>query len=174
VLELGRAGGGTLFLWTRAAASRATLISLGLPPWELDDPGEAARREVLATFGRRRQRVQILREDPLRAEARAEIEALLEGRGVDFLFLTGEDAPDRIRACLESYAPLVRPGGLVALDGVRQRLGGSDDVPRLWGAVRARARTRTLVEDESRAGFGIGVVHVDAETWRAWSRLPAA
>ena len=43
VLELGRSRGGTFFLWTRVAAGRATLVSAGPPPWEIDDPGEDLR-----------------------------------------------------------------------------------------------------------------------------------
>ena len=173
VLELGPAGGGTFFLWTRAAAARATLVSAGLPPWERDDSGEEARRQVMTTFGRPRQSLRILRDDPLLASVRAQVESLLAGRRLDFLFLTGETDVDRVRGCLESYAPLVRSGGLVALDGVRPRLGGSDRLFRFWREVQSRARTRELVEDESRPGFGIGVVRVGAETPAAWWRSGA-
>jgi glycosyl transferase family 2 len=173
VLELGPAGGGTFFLWTRAAAARATLVSAGLPPWERDDPGEEARRRAMATFGRPRQSLHILRDDPLLASVQAEVRSLLAGRRLDFLFLTGEDDVDRIRGCLESYAPLVGSGGLVALDGIRPRRGGGDRLLRFWREVQERARTRELVEDESQSGFGIGVVHVGARTPPAWWRAGA-
>jgi predicted O-methyltransferase YrrM len=172
-VELGTAGGGTFFLWTRAAAARATLVSAGLPPWERDDSGEEARRQVMTTFGRPRQSLCILRDDPLLTSVRAQVESLLAGRRLDFLFLTGETDVDRVRGCLEVYAPLVRPGGLVALDGVRPRLGGSDRLLRFWREVQGRARTRELVEDESRPGFGIGVVRVGARTPAAWWRSGA-
>ena len=140
VLELGRSAGGTFFLWTRAAAARATLVSAGPPPWEPDDPGEEFRRRVMITFGRPRQSLHVLRDDPLTASARARVDALLAGRGLDFLFLSGEDDVERIRGALDLYAPLVRSGGLVALDGVRQRIGGNDRLPRFWSEVEDRAR----------------------------------
>jgi predicted O-methyltransferase YrrM len=170
VLEVGVAPGGTLFLWTRAAAARATLVSVGPPPWEQDDPGEEARRQALASSGRPRQSLHVLRDDPLLASARARVASLLAGRPLDFLFLTGEDDAERVRGCLEAYAPLVRPGGLVALDGIRSRLGGSDGLSRFWREVRGRARTEELVDDASRAGFGIGAVHAGAGTPPAWWR----
>jgi predicted O-methyltransferase YrrM len=168
VLEVGAAPGGTLFLWTRAAAARATVVSVGPPPWEEDDPGEEARRQALAACGRPRQSLHVLRDDPLLASARARVASLLAGRPLDFLFLTGEDDAERVRRCLEAYGPLVRPGGLVALDDIRPRLGGSDGLVRFWREVRGRARTVELVDDGSRVGFGIGAVHVGAGTPAAW------
>lgn len=173
VLELGPAAGGTFYLWTRAAATRATLVSAGLPPWERDDSGEEARRHVMVAFGRPHQRLRILRDDPLLASVRTEVASLLAGRPLDFLFLTGESNVDQVRAYLEAYAPLVRSGGLVALDGVRPRLGGSDRLFRFWRAARGRARTRELVEVEPRPGFGIGIVRIGAETPAAWWRSEA-
>jgi predicted O-methyltransferase YrrM len=170
VLELGRAGGGTFFLWTRAASSRGVLVSAGLPPWERDDAGEEARRAAMASFGRPRQRLHIVRDDPLLDSVRATVDALLGDRRLDFMFLTGEDDVDRVRDCLELYAPRVRSGGLVALDGIRQRLGGADCLPSFWRGVQRRTRTRELVEDPSRPGFGIGVVPIDAATPPAWWR----
>ena len=44
----------------------------------------------MATFGRPRQRLRILRDDPLLASVRTEVASLLAGRPLDFLFLTGE------------------------------------------------------------------------------------
>ncbi len=170
VLELGRSRGGTFFLWTRAAAARATLVSAGPPPWEVDDSGEGPRRRVMATFGRARQSLHVLRDDPLTASARARIEALLAGRPLDFLFLTGEDDVERIRGELDLYGPLLRQGGLVALDGVRPRLGENGRIARLWREIAAAARARELVEDASGSGGGIGVVHIGPETSPGWWR----
>jgi hypothetical protein len=170
VLELGRSRGGTFFLWTRVAAGRATLVSAGPPPWEVDDPGEDARRRAMTVFGRPAQRLHVLRDDPLTAAARPGVDALLAGRPLDFLFLTGEDDVERVRRGLALYGPLVRPGGLVALDGIRPRLGGNDELFRLWNELAVSARGRELVEDASRAGGGIGVVRIEPGTPPTWWR----
>ncbi len=167
-LELGPAGGGTFFLWTRAASARATLVSAGQPPWEPDDPGEPERRHVMATFGRPRQTLHVLRQDPLLASTRTQVVTLFAGRRLDFLFLTGESDPDWVRAVLDSYASLVRSGGLVALDGIRPRPGGGDGLVQLWRQVRGRKRE--LVGDPDQPGFGIGVVRVGARTVPTWWR----
>jgi hypothetical protein len=124
----------------------------------------------MITFGRPRQSLHVLRDDPLTASARARVDALLAGRGLDFLFLSGEDDVERIRGALDLYAPLVRSGGLVALDGVRQRLGGNDRLPRFWSEVEDRARARLLEEDEGWPGSGIGVVRIGRRTPAEWWR----
>jgi len=170
VLELGRSRGGTFFLWTRAAAARATLVSAGPPPWEVDDPGEDARRRAMTALGRPGQCLHVLRDDPLTATARTGIEALLAGGRLDFLFLTGEEDIERVRRGLDLYGPLVRPGGLVALDGIRPRLGGNDRLSRLWRELAASVRGRELVDDASRAGGGIGVVRIERDMPPAWWR----
>jgi hypothetical protein len=168
VVEVGRPAGGTLFLWTRVAAARATLVSAGPPPWEPDDPGEAARRRVLPSFARPYQRLHVLREDPLLPATRAHVRALLAGRRADFLFVTGEVEVDQVRGCLEAYAILMRPGGLIAVDGIRPRLGGSDRVARFWTALRGAGRVRELVEDARHPGFGIGLIEAGTVPGAAW------
>src|SRR5205823_8455330 len=55
VLEIGTAYGGTFYLWTRIATSDATLISIDLPPWEIDDPAEPDRVHTLSNMARRQQ-----------------------------------------------------------------------------------------------------------------------
>jgi hypothetical protein len=168
VVEVGRPAGGTLFLWTRAASARATLVSAGPPPWEPDDPGEAARRGVLSSFARPLQRLHVLRDDPLLPSTRAHVGTLLAGRPADFLFVTGEVEVEQVRGCLEVYARLVRPGGLIAVDGIRPRLGGSDCVARFWTALRRAARARELVEDARQPGFGIGLIRAGTVPSAAW------
>ena len=124
----------------------------------------------MTAFGRPGQRLHLLRDDPLTAAARTGVDALLAGRPLDFLFLTGEADVERVRRGLDLYGPLVRPGGLAALDGIRPCLGGNDGLSRLWNELVASARGRELVEDPSRAGGGIGVVRIEPETPPTWWR----
>ena len=115
-LEIGTAQGGTFFLLSRAAANDATLVSLGLPPWELDDPGEDARRQALTGFARAGQTVRVIRHDALSPAGRAEAHAALGGEALDVLVVTNERHRDRRDAVLRAWGPLVGPGGLVVWD----------------------------------------------------------
>jgi predicted O-methyltransferase YrrM len=117
VLEIGTSYGGSFFLWTSAATPDAALVSVDLPPWELDDPGEELRKSRLRSFARESQTVHLVRRDSHDPRARREVEDLLAGRRIDFLFLDGDASSGGIARDFADYAPLVAPGGLVATSG---------------------------------------------------------
>jgi predicted O-methyltransferase YrrM len=80
---------------------------------------------------------------------------------VDFLFVDGDHSLEGVTRDYELYAPLVRPGGVVAfhdiVPGPAEWVGG---VPEFWSALRSGRDVREFVEDWSQGGFGIGLLHV--------------
>lgn len=150
VVEIGTLHGGSLFLLACAASDDATLVSVDLPPWELDDPGELARRERLMTLAREGQRLHLIRRDSHAPGTRLEVEAALPGGRAELLFLDGDPSYDGIAGDFRSYAPLVVPGGLVAIAGLDPESGG-----RLFGEVRSAGAIEIR-----RGGRGIGLVRV--------------
>lgn len=158
VCEIGAAGCGTTFLFARAAAPGALVVSIDL---ELEE----ARRRASALFAREGQRVVCLRADSHRPETAAEVERLLAGRPLDFLFIDGDHSYEGVRLDFETYAPLVRPGGLIAFHDivpvaegdVRHTVGG---VPRFWRELKARyPSAREIVAAPRQSAFGIGLVY---------------
>jgi predicted O-methyltransferase YrrM len=97
----------------------------------------------------------------------AAVRAALAGRPIDLLFIDGDHAYAGVRADFELYAPLVRPGGLIAFHDIvpdyRTRYGRetgryAGDVPRFWREVRHRfADVREFVADPEQDGLGIGL-----------------
>jgi predicted O-methyltransferase YrrM len=161
VLDIGTGWGGTLRLWTRAAHPEATVISLDVPPWELDDPWEPHKAAMFRGFAGPGQTVHLLRMAAYHPGARREVLALLGGRPIDFLFIDGDRAPGGAPGAFEEYAPLVRAGGLVALHDIRPwRSGWAAEVPTLWAALRARYPSEELVQPAAGGGCGIGLLRV--------------
>ncbi len=126
VLEIGSGRGATLGLWAQLAREDALLVSVDLPPWELDDPGEPARRLLLQRLARGRQRVEVVRGNPLADETRSCVRELLSGAPVDLLYIAAGAGggragrglePAEPARLLEAYRPFVRPGGLLAMTG---------------------------------------------------------
>ena len=159
VLEIGTAHGGSFYLWTRAAASDALLISVDLPPWEPDDPGEARKTHLLRSCGRTAQRVHLIRGDSHSGEVRDRVRSLLGADTIDFLFIDGDHSYEGVKQDWLDYAPLVGSGGLIALHDVHphsKRWGG--EVPEFWREIRARYRTTEIIADAAQDGFGIGVI----------------
>jgi predicted O-methyltransferase YrrM len=152
VLELGTARGATLFLFTQVAAPDARLVTM--------DVGSAAWRALFyRSFARRGQRVDLVRADSHRPETLGRVKDLLGGRRVDFLFVDGDHGYEGVRQDFETYAPLVREGGLIALHdivpGPEEMVGG---VPKFWLELKASRPTSEIVESWDQGGFGIGLV----------------
>lgn len=161
VLEIGTAYGGSLYLWTRASAPDAQVISVDLSPWEPDDPWEARKVEQFQAFGRRRQTIELIRADSHDPASLNAVRAALGHEPLDFLFVDGDHAYDGVRRDVAEYGALLRPGGLIALHDIHPHSKGwGGDVPRLWRELRATRRTEELVADRGQDGFGIGLMWV--------------
>jgi predicted O-methyltransferase YrrM len=103
----------------------------------------------------------LIRDDSHRPETLAAVRESLAGRPVDFLFLDGDHTYNGVRTDFEMYAPLVRPGGVIAFhDIVPNPMCPAIEVPRFWQELCARHRVREIVDrrDSSQLGMGIGVV----------------
>jgi predicted O-methyltransferase YrrM len=150
IVEIGTHLGGTLFCWTKLASPDATIISVDLPG------GEPA--DAFSDFPSSGQKLICVRGDSSAPETLAEIQAKLEGRGIDFLFIDGDHRYDAVRADYERYGSLVRRGGLIALhDIVADRSRPSSEVHRLWAEVAPSVRAESILDLDSRDGFGMGI-----------------
>lgn len=153
VLEIGTGNGGTLYLLCWAAAPTARIVSLDLRPIP------SGRRRLYRAFARRRQRLAVWTADSHASQTRDDVLRFLGGQPLDVLLIDGDHSYDGVKRDYELYAPLLRPGGLVALhdivDGPESAVGG---VPGFWREVRGSlADPRELVESWSQGGYGIGV-----------------
>lgn len=159
VLEIGNAHGGSLFLWTHAARPDARLMHVDRPPWEPDDPREREMRARLSGLARRSQTIDIHRNEACHPEAREAVEGWLAGARLDFLFLTRDGSDATTRTEYDLYAPLVRPGGLIAIQGiVAPAEGQRPNAAGFWRHVRADGDAVELVSRPPRPGFGIGMI----------------
>ena len=161
VLEIGTANGGTLFFWTRVATPDATLISIDLPAGDFGEGYAQWRIPIYRRFPLPGQTLHLIRGDSHAPETRDRAQVLLDGDKVDFLFIDGDHTYDGVRADFELFAPLVRPGGLIALHDVVVHRDTTCQVHRLWEQLQQAHRTTDLTSDPDQGWAGIGVVHVD-------------
>jgi predicted O-methyltransferase YrrM len=157
LVEIGTARGGTLFLLTRVAADDATIVSVDLPGGEFGG-GYARRRTLLyRQFARQHQRLRLIRGDSAAPSTVARVQATVGG-AIDFLFIDGDHRYDGVRRDFESYAPLVRPGGLIAIhDIVPGPVELVGDVPRFWREIRS-SESQEIVDGWDQGGYGIGLL----------------
>lgn len=161
ILEIGTARGGTLYLLSRATHPEALLVSV-------DISERNYRADLLRSFARDRQRIELLVGDSTAESTRAESRRLFPD-GVDLLFLDGDHSYEGISRDFELYWRLVQPGGMIVFHDIvednRTRHGidtggWTGGVPRFWAEVKQRHRYREFVRDWAQDGLGIGVIFV--------------
>jgi predicted O-methyltransferase YrrM len=161
LLEIGTANGGTLFLLSRAAAADARLLSL-------DIGHTLAQRHVYPRFARRGQHITCLTGDSHSRQIRSRIVDWLGGRPLDFLFIDGDHSLDGVSKDFSMYAPLLRPGGLVAFHDIvpdfKTRFGivtlaDVGQVPSFWRDLKGRFKECfEFIDEPNQDGRGIGVL----------------
>lgn len=163
VVEIGTATGGTLFMLTRVAAPDATLISIDLPEGAFGGGYPRWRAPLYRRFTLPRQRIHLLRGDSHDHAVITALEQFLNGRPVDFLFLDGDHSYQGVKQDHETFSPLVRPGGLVALHDIHPTSNEATEVPRYWQALRSGIRGTEWIASAEQNGFGIGAYEVEKE-----------
>jgi predicted O-methyltransferase YrrM len=156
VVEVGTHLGGTLLLWSHLATRRVVTVDLVQPGF---------RRSLLRRFAPPGSRCEVvsIAGDSHDPAVRGRVEAALGGEPADFLFLDGDHAEAGVEADWRDYAPLVRPGGLVALhDIVAAQPDPATQVAAFWRRLRDERGGEELVEDADQCGYGIGLVRVAA------------
>jgi cephalosporin hydroxylase len=166
VVEIGTQHGGTFYAWCRTADPGATLVSIDLPdgPFGGVDRPDLAR--ALRGFARSRQAVHPLSLDSHDSATRAALESHLADQPIEFLFIDGDHSFEGVSRDFELYAPLVAPGGMIALHDIVEH----PDYPvcqvdRLWCRLRDDYRHVEYIVPGHERGWGpwagIGVLFVD-------------
>jgi predicted O-methyltransferase YrrM len=171
VLEIGTAGGGTLFLFTRAADPDAKIISIDLPGGPFGGGYPKWKTPLYKSFSKEGQKIYLIRRDSHDPQTLEEVKRILGDEKVDFLFIDGDHTYEGVKRDFEIYSPLVREGGIIAfhdiVPGPPENVGG---VPEFWNKIKTRYRHLEIVRDWSQGGFGIGVIYM---TQRQSSPSPA-
>jgi predicted O-methyltransferase YrrM len=167
LLEIGTAGGGTLFLLAQVADRAATIVSVDLPHGEFGGGYPPWKIPLYRGFVRRSQTLHLIRADSHAPRTLARVRENLRGEQLDFLFIDGDHSYEGVRRDFEDYGPLVRPGGLIGLHDIAPpgtlRHGGPSllggHVPPFWNELQARYETQELLASPE-GFFGIGLLRV--------------
>jgi predicted O-methyltransferase YrrM len=160
--EIGGNVGGSLALLARVAAPDARMLSVDL------DYNRSQMR-ALPVFARDGQTITCLAADSHKPETLQRVKEWLAGEPLDFLFIDGDHSLFGVSSDFDMYAPLVRPGGVIAFHDIvpdaRTRGTGVSpayvgEVPAFWKSLKEKGyRTDEFVQSWDQDGFGIGVVY---------------
>jgi predicted O-methyltransferase YrrM len=121
VMEIGSEAGGTFYLWCRLTALGGLKISLDLPS---GDSGSGRFRDKAALAARTAQfkcwsaNVHVVTGDSHQQSVWREVESILGGNQLDFLFIDGDHSCEGVKMDFEDYRCFVRPGGLIAFHDI--------------------------------------------------------
>ena len=155
VLEIGVCEGGWLWCMEPFFAPGATIIgidSLENPVIRIDN-----LHGVMARLAKTHPATLI--EDISQSdESLAKVKSILGRKELDLLHIDGGHEEERARSDWERYAPLVRPGGIVAIHDVRGVGYREQEVDVLWAEIEAVENLTTFVLSHRENQMGIGVV----------------
>lgn len=163
VVEIGTHRGGTFSAWAAVAHPDAHLVSIDLPAPE---DGLGTTEQDLARLRgllQPAQRMSAIRDDSHLPSTRTRLLEVLDGRAVDFLWIDGDHSESGVREDFALYAPLVRPGGLIALHDIHPNPAFPRiQVHHLWEELKVRYPHREYIDQpQPGGGMGIGVLSVD-------------
>jgi predicted O-methyltransferase YrrM len=160
LLEIGTAGGGTLFMITRAVDPQALVISVDLPAGMWGGGYPLWKSGVYRGMALPGQRVELVRGDSHAPQSLERVRAILGAEQLDFLFIDGDHTYEGVKKDLEMYGPLVRKGGIIGFHDIEPHPSGNGgDVPRFWREVAQTREVQEFVENPN-GGYGIGLIRV--------------
>jgi predicted O-methyltransferase YrrM len=158
VLEIGTFQGGTLCMFARLSAPRATIVSIDLPGGKFGGGQSRLRSLLYHMFGKLFQRMHLIRGDSHSEEVSAKVRDITQC--LDTLFIDGDHTYEGVKHDFLSYSPLVRPGGIVAFHDIAEHAQETDCyVSRFWNEVKNSYRYEEIIENPEQ-GWGIGVLYV--------------
>ena len=116
IVEIGSHRGGTLELWARLAQD--CVVAIDLPNGVGGGLAPAAMQVRNTDFATRFPHVIGIAGDSHEEATAERLEAILNGRPIDLLFLDGDHTAAGVEADVLMYAPLVRDGGVIAFHDV--------------------------------------------------------
>jgi predicted O-methyltransferase YrrM len=159
ILEIGTANGGTLFLFCRIADPNATIISVDLPGGWFGGGYPRWKGILYRRFASAAQKLHLIRADSHRPETLEQVENILAGSKLDFVFIDGDHTYEGVSQDFQKYRQLCARDAVIGFHDIVPNAADPDcEVPRFWNDLRVQCRTTEFVEDPAQFGAGIGIV----------------
>lgn len=160
VIEIGTAGGGTLFSFCHVAAEDATIISIDFPDVRFGGGYPMWKTPLYKAFRLPKQKLHLLRADSHNQETLDKVMNILGDREVDFLFIDGDHAYEGVKKDFEMFSPLVKKDGVIALhDIVVHPAETGCGVSKFWNEIKqGKYKWVEIINERNQNSCGIGLL----------------
>lgn len=164
VVEIGTKRGGSFFVWARYFKPKH-LISIDLPGGIHGGGYPEAKAPFLKSFlsDEPQSRVSLIRGDSHSESALKELQTLLNGETIDFLFIDGDHRYEGVKQDFEMYSSLVRPGGYVGFHDIVSsdyHHGMDCYVDKLWDELKLTYEFQEFIERPDQHKYGLGLIRI--------------
>jgi len=161
LLEIGTHHGGTLCVMARLADPNGTIISVDLPRGEFGGGYKWFHIPIFKSFAFDKQKLHLLRGDSHSIEMGTQVRGILGSGGeLDLLFIDGDHSYEGVKKDFNSYASLVRHGGIVAFHDIAEHTIQTCQVARFWNEIKTKYRHEEIIENPSQGWGGIGLLYM--------------
>jgi cephalosporin hydroxylase len=165
LLEIGTARGGMFFALAHIATSTATLISVDLPGGAFGGGYGKRGGQRLHSYTLPTQRLHLFRANSHDLDTQVQVAESLDGQLLDFLMIDGDHTREGARQDWQTYAPLVRAGGMVVFHDITPNATDPRcQVPELWQELSQSYTSLEIIEPPRQNGAGrwggIGVLTI--------------
>lgn len=162
VVEIGTKKGGSFFIWARLLKPQH-LISIDLPGGIHGGGFPKQKIPFLKFFvsDDKQAKVSVILGDSHQTETYEKLKFTLNGKKIDFLFIDGDHRYEGVKSDFETYAPLVKSGGLIGFhDIVDTEYHHKLDcfVDKLWNEIKNDYEYVEFIQDPKQRKYGIGVL----------------
>lgn len=160
ILEIGTAGGGTLFLISKVAKKDAVIISVDLPGG-IHGGGYPKWKSSLYRFSiSSHQKLYLIRANSHDINTLRKIEAILGGNKIDFLFIDGDHTYSGVKNDFNLYKKLVKSKGIIAFHDIAKHPSKMNcHVNNLWNEIKHNYDYLEIIQDRGQNWAGIGVIY---------------
>lgn len=150
------------------------MISIDLPDGKFGGGYPKWKIPLYKSFTKGNQKLYLLRNDSHKKETLSKVKKILDGKGLNFLFIDGDHTYEGVKKDFEMYSPLVSKRGFIAFHniapkGTPELTGG---VLKFWKEIKRKFHYREIVQDWNQDGYGIGIIY-KTPTPRAQDTLSA-
>ncbi|GBD34509.1 hypothetical protein HRbin35_00234 [bacterium HR35] len=159
VMEIGTAGGDTLFCFCKLARNDATIISIDLPEGPFGGGYPEWKILIYQAFKKENQKLYLLREDSHKQETLEKVKQILGNNQLDFLFIDGDHSYEGVKKDFEMYSPLVKKRGIIAFhDIAKHPIDSECFVDVFWKEIKNNFKNREIIKNPKQNWAGIGVL----------------